>query len=357
MFIKSSLGLMSALSGMALLFAAVPTGTNYKLESYGLGSGGTANSTSSSYAMEGITGEVSGTQMSGTLYNGGTGMVTTQLANVPAAPTLTNPNNYYNKLNLVIDNGGNASDATFAVAVSTDNFFTTQYVQSDFTLGPVLGSEDYQTYTLWGGSSGVTIAGLSANTTYKAKVRAMHGKFTESGYSAVATAATVYPSLTFDLDISATDTETAAPYAMAFNDLSVGTVINSPQKIWVDFDTNGDFGGNVYMYGQNAGLRSTAVAYTIAAITGNLAAVQQGFGAQSTSASQTSGGPFTVSSPYDGTSDSVGITDTNIRRIYSAAAPITAGRSSLQLKAKITSTTPASSDYAEKLTVVAAPSF
>jgi hypothetical protein len=357
MFMKASMGTMAALAGVFMFFAAVPTGTTYKLESYGVGSGGTANSTSSSYAMEGISGESSGTQMTGTAYNGGSGLLPTQLANVPAAPSLTNPSNYYNKLKLVIDTGGNATDTTFAVAISSDNFVTTQYVQNDFTVGPALGTEDYQTYPLWGSATGVNIVGLNANTTYKVKVRAMHGKFTESGYSAIATSATVNPSLTFDLDISATDSESAAPYTLAFNDLAPGTVINSAQKIWVDFDTNGDFGGNVYMYGQNGGLRSTAVAYTIAAITGNLAALSQGFGAQSTSATQTSGGPFVVSSPYDGTSDSVGIADTNIRRIYSAAAPITAGRSSLQLKAKVTATTPASSDYAEKLTVVAAPSF
>lgn len=350
-------GFLSVASGLLLLFSAVPTGTNYKLESYGVGSGGTNNATSSSYSMEGISGEVSGTQMSGTAYKAGSGLITTQLANVPAAPTLANTNNYYNKLKLTIDNGGNPSDAKFAVAVSTDNFATTQYVQNDFTVGPALGSEDYQTYALWGGSSGVTLVGLKANTTYKVKVRAMHGKFTESGYSAVASAATVNPSLTFDLDISSTDSETSAPYTLAFSDLSPGSVVSSAQKIWVDFDTNGDFGGNVYVYGQNGGLRSASVAYTISAITGNLAAAPQGFGAQSTSATQSSGGPFVVSSPYDGTSDTVGITDTNIRRVYSSGTPITAGRSSLQLKAKVTPTTPSAADYTEKLTVVAAPSF
>lgn len=87
-------GGISTLIGAAFVLAAVPTGTNYKLESYGVGSGGTANSTSSAYAMEGISGEASGTQMSGTLYNGGSGMITTQLANVPAAPTVTNPSKY-----------------------------------------------------------------------------------------------------------------------------------------------------------------------------------------------------------------------------------------------------------------------
>lgn len=350
-------GVVSLVSGISLLFAQVPAGTNYKLQSYGVGSGGTANSTSAAYAMEGIAGETSGTRMSGTLYANENGMIGTQLANVPAQPTLTNPANYYNKLQIVIDAGANPTDARFAIAISSDNFATTQYVQNDRTIGPALGIEDYQTYSAWGGTTGVLLLGLKANTPYQAKVRAMQGKFTESGYSAAGSAATVNPSLTFDLDIAATDVESTPPYNLAFNELFPGSVVSSPSKIWVDFDTNGDSGGNVYVYGKNAGLKSTAVTYTIAALTGNLAALNQGFGVQSGSAGQAGGGPFTVASPYNGTSDTVGITDTNIRKIYTSTTPILSGRSSMVLKAKVMSDTPASSDYAEILTVVGAPSF
>ncbi|HSH18333.1 MAG TPA: hypothetical protein VK978_03040 [Candidatus Saccharimonadales bacterium] len=348
---------LSVLSGMALLFAQMPAGTNYKMQSYGVGSGGTANSTSSTYAMEGISGEVSSAQMNGTTYRLGSGLVPTQQSNVPAAPTLSNPNNFYNKLQLTIDNGANPTDAKFAIAISKDNFATTQYVQNDRTIGNSLGIEDYLTYADWGGASGFTISGLTAGTTYSAKVRAMHGKFTESGYSAAGSANTAEPSLTFDLDISNSDVETSPPYNLAFNDILPGSVINSPSKIWVDFETNGESGGNVYMYGVNSGLKSAAVSHTIAALTGDLAAQVQGFGAQSSSATQTSGGPFTVASPYDGTLDNVGITDTNIRKAYATSAPIVAGRSSLQLKAKAAQLTPSSNDYSEILTLIGSASF
>lgn len=350
-------GAFSALSGLALLFAQIPAGTTYKLQSYGMGSGGVANATSTAYAMEGISGEVSGTRLSGTAYKIDPGMIGTQLANVPAAPTFTNPANYYNKLHMVIDTGGNPSDAKFAIAISKDNFTTTQYVQSDNTIGNALGIEDYQTYASWGGASGFTIIGLTSITTYSAKVKAMHGKFTESGYGPAASATTANPALTFDLDVSGSNVETSPPYILAFNDLFPGVVTNSPSKIWVDFDTNGEFGGNVYVYGKNTGLKSDSVAYTISALTGDLGALGQGFGLQSSTATQTSGGPFTVASPYDGTADSVGISDANIRKIYSAAAPITAGRSSVTLKAKVTTMTPASNDYAEILTLIGAASF
>jgi hypothetical protein len=42
-----------------LLFAALPATTTYQLNSYGFGSGGVANSTTSTYALEGIAGEIS----------------------------------------------------------------------------------------------------------------------------------------------------------------------------------------------------------------------------------------------------------------------------------------------------------
>lgn len=344
-------------SGLALLLAAMPTGTSYKLESYGVGSGGTANSTSSSYAMEGISGETSGTQLSGATYKAGAGMIPTQTANVPGAPNLTNPANYYNKLQLVINNGGNPTDATFAIAISKDSWATTQYVKADHTVGNSLTLADYQTYSSLGGSSGFLILGLTPATNYAVKVKAMHGKFTESPYGPAATAATVNPSITFDIDVSSSDVETSPPYTMAFNSLLPGSVVTGPSKIWTDFDTNGDFGGNIYIFGKNGGLKSSSVSYTIAALTGDLSSLSQGFGAQSSSATQTSGGPMTVSSPYDGSADTVGITDANIRKIYSASAPVSAGRTSLQLKAKVTSMTPASTDYAEVLTILAAPSF
>lgn len=341
-----------------MAFAALPAGTNYKLQSYGLGSGGTANSTSSTYAMEGISGETSGVQMSGSTYKAGFGMIPTQQANVPGAPTLTNPSQYYNKLLLQLNTGNNPSDTTFAIAISTtSNFTTTQYVKSDHTIGSALAISDYQTYSAWGGSSGFLILGMQPATTYYVKVKAMQGKYTESAYGPVASAATVEPSLTFDIDVSATDTQTNPPYSLAFSNLMPGTVVSSPSKIWTSFSTNGDFGGNEYIFGQNGGLKSAAVSYTISSMSGDLGAANQGFGAQSTSATQASGGPMTVSSPYDGTSNTVGITDATIRKIYSAGAPVSSGRTSLQLMAKVTTLTPAATDYSEVLTILAAASF
>src|SRR6266404_2546776 len=111
------LGLISALVAASSLFttiAALPSTTNYELNSYGFGSGGTANSTTSNYALEGITGEASGQTATTSNYNLKPGFNETQQANVPKV-TLTNPSNYYDKLKFVIDQQGNPTDALYAL--------------------------------------------------------------------------------------------------------------------------------------------------------------------------------------------------------------------------------------------------
>ncbi len=341
-----------------LIFLALPASTNYQLKDFGYGGGGVANGTSSNYAIEGIAGEQNAGMLDGTTYDLGPGLQFTNQANVPPAPTLTNPSSYYNKLKIVLDVGGNPSDTVFALAISTDSFVAdTRYVQSDDTVGASLGTEDYQTYTDWGGASGTLIIGLASATTYQVKVKAMQGKFTETGFGPIASAATVSPQLTFDIDVSASDTETNPPFTTDIGSLVAATVVASPEKIWVDFSTNGESGGKVYVSGTNAGLVSTRAGYTISAVTGNLTALAEGFGAQGSSATQAAGGPFSIATAYDLTSDNVAITDTNIREIFTTSAPTTAGRGSLLLKAKSSAVTPAASDYTESLTIIASASF
>jgi len=324
-----------------LLFFVLPASTTYQLKDYGFGGGGTAGSASTNYAIEGIAGEQNTTSLAGSTYDLGPGLQFTNQANVPPAPTFTNPSSYYNKLKVVLDTGGNPTDTKFALAISTDSFVSdTRYVQSDDTVGVSLGSEDYQTYTTWGGASGTLIIGLLPGTTYQIKVKAMQGGFTETGYGPVASAATVNPQLTFDIDVAATDTDNSVS-TIDLGNLSAGTVVDSNEKVWV------------YMYGSNAGLSSTRAAYTIGAVTGNLTAFQEGFGAQGSTA--TNG--LSEATLYDQTGNTVGTIDTSIREIFTATAPTTSGRGSFLLKAKSSAVTPAASDYTETLTMVASASF
>jgi hypothetical protein len=353
---KTSFGFLrrifSLYAGFFLIFV-MPASTNYQLKDFGFGSGGVGNATSGSYALDAVSGEQSAGKLSGASYDLGSGLLFTNQANVPPAPTFTNPSNYYNKLKIVINEGGNPSDTKFAIAISTDNFVSdTRYVQSDDTVGATLGIEDYQTYTNWGGAGGTLIIGLIPNTTYKVKVKAWQGKFTETGYGPIATVATVNSQMTFDIDVSAIDEDNGVS-ATGFGNLFADTVTDSTEKIWVDFITNGESGGRVYVSGSNAGLQSAHASYLISAATGNLTSLSEGFGAQKSTA--TNG--LTIATLYDLTGNSVGIIDTSIREIFTASAPTTNGRGSFLLKAKSSAVTPAASDYTETLTVIASASF
>jgi hypothetical protein len=339
-------------AGFFLMFV-FPSSTNYQLKDFGFGSGGAGNATSANYALDAISGEQSAGKLTGASYDLGPGLIFTNQANVPPAPTFTNPSNYYNKLKIVIGIGGNPSDTKFAIAISTDNFVSdTRYVQSDDTVGATLGLEDYQTYANWGSASGTLIIGLVANTTYKVKVKAWQGKFTETGYGPIATAATVNPQMTFDIDVSEIDEENSVS-TINLTSLFAGTVVDSTEKIWVNFETNGESGGRVYVYGSNVGLQSSHASYLISAVTDNLTTLSEGFGAQSSTA--TNG--LSEVALYDKTGNEVGIMDTSIREMFTASAPTTNGRGSFLLKAKSSSVTPAASDYTETLTVIASASF
>lgn len=312
---------------------------------------------SASYSLEGLAGEVASDRQSSGSYAANSGLEFVQMAHTPNSPTITNDNNWYDKLKIVINTSNNPSDTLFAVAISTDNFSTSKYIQSDGTIGNNLGPEDFFSYSAWGGASGSLIVGLESGTTYYVKSKARQGNFTEGPFGPVASASTVNPSISIDIDIAATDTETAGPYAIDFGDLSIGSVTTTTNKIWVDFETNAYSGGAVYVKGQNTGLTSSTSSYTITSSTANLASVQTGYGMQGSSATQSSGGPFSIVSPYNGSSENVGILDTSFRDLFSTSSPITGGRASGVLKSKVSSDVPAADDYADILTVIASASF
>ncbi len=333
--------------GLAL-FAQLPATSNYQLNSYGFGSGGTANSTTANYALEGISGEASGQTSSTANYSVKPGFIETQQANVPKVSAFTNGGGtYYNKLHFVIDQQSNPSDALYALSISTDNFSSdVKYVKSDLTVGGTLNLSDYQTYTTWGGASGADIIGLLPNTTYYLKIKATQGKFTESGYGPVSSASTVNPSLSFSLSTN----------SLSLGSLIAGTVIDAPTTIDITFATNATSGGDVFISGISGGLYSTLASFTIASASADLTAASRGFGAQVTSTGASSG-TFSSVSPYNGAANNVGITDSTIRRIITASAPVVGGTGSVLIKAKSSSTDPAANDYTETITMLASASF
>ena len=338
-----------------LLFAALPGTTNYRLNSYGFGSGGGTSSTSN-YALEGKTGEVSGQTSATANYKIAPAYIGTRQANVPKIISFDNNSGiYYNKLHFVIDTQGNPTDAKYAVEISTNSSFTaTSYVKSDLTVGGTLTTADFQTYAVWGGASGANIIGLSYGTTYWVRVSATQGNYTQSEYGPSLSATTASPSITFNLT---TASQPSPPFSVGIGALTVGNVGTTTDTINLGMTTNAVSGANLYILSKNSALNSASTASSITSASVDLGSVATGYGAQSSSVGQSSGGPLTALSPYNGASNIVGIVDNSNRGLYTSASPITSGVASLLLKAKAGSTVIAANDYADVLTIVAAGNF
>jgi hypothetical protein len=337
------------------IFLVMPASTGYQLKGYSFGGGGGTGS-SNGYKVEGAAGQVAGDQ-TGTTYKSKSGLMFVQQTNTPDAPFFQNTGNWYNKLHFVINTSGNPSDTTYLIAISSDNWVTTQYVQTDNTIGNSYTTSTFQTYAAWGGRSGGDIIGLQPSTTYKIKVKARQGVYSEGPFGPEVSATTSGPTLTFDIDVASSDQETASPYSVDVGSLTVGTVVTATDKIWIDIDTNAYNGGQVFIADQNNGLKSSTVNYTIASSTTDLSSATTGFGLIGNSVTQTSGGPLAFQSPYNGANNNVGIVDNSLRLILSSNSPIVGGRASIYVKAKASESAPAANDYSDLFTVVAAGNF
>lgn len=345
--------LWGALVSLTLLFAATPSSTNYTLKSYDIGTGG-AMSSSSNYGLQSGTGSQSGSMQSSGNYKAQTDGRGVLDANTPPAPTFTNPSNYYDRLELVVATGDNPSDTKYLIAISTDSFATTQYVQTDHSVGTSQALANYQTYAAWGGASGFLIVGLTPATTYQVKIKAMQGSYTGSPFGPVATAATVATSLSFGLT---TTLSAMPPFDVNFGTLSPDTVATGSADAQVSVTTNAYNGGGVYVKDAYGGLYSPTTSNTIASVSTNLATALTGYGAQVAGSGQTSGGPFAAVSPFNGGADNVGGLATILQPILATAGPVNGGSGTVRLKAKAAYMTPSAPDYSDTVTFIAAMSF
>lgn len=343
---------------LVLILFAMPASTQYSIIDYNFG-GGSASSSSNSYGGNLSTGEITSPQLSGTTYDAWPGITYTLLAATPPAPTLVNSGSYYNQLDLTLASAhaAEASDTEFAIGVSPDSFTTTYYLQADGTLTDTLTDAEWQTYTAWGGASGTTLTGLLPNTTYTVKVKARQGIFSESPWGPTDTASTSTLSVSFDIDVASADNETSPPYELTIDQLSADSVTTSSEFVWVDISTNAQNGATVYIQGTTGGLSSATTGHTITSVSDDLANQAEAVGIQATSTTQSSGGPLTAVSPYNGAGATVGLIPQQLESIFSSSTAITSGRGSFALKAKVSGLTPAAADYSETLTVVAVPSF
>ena len=219
---------------------AGPTSTHFELQEYGFGAGGTDTTmNSTNFKMFGTAGEVDTGRPYSTNYKAGSGLIYTLKLNVPPAPTLSNPATDYDRLKFVLNEGGNKSDATYAISISTDNFTSDiKYIKSDKTIGTTLTTSDFKTYSNWGGASGDFVTGLRSNTTYYIKARARLANFTETEWGPVSSGITTSnSSLTFSLDSS----------NITFNNLNAGnSYTDSTKSTVMTTSTNAYNGYTVY---------------------------------------------------------------------------------------------------------------
>lgn len=121
----------------------------------------------------------------------------------------------------------NPEDAEYAIAISDDNWATTNYIQASNALGNAMA---WQTYANWGSGNGETLTGLKQETEYKMKAKARHGDFTETGWSSETSAITSPLDLSFSIDKRWIDLGTLVP-----NQVSSGSHL-------LTVITNGEYG-------------------------------------------------------------------------------------------------------------------
>ena len=83
-----------------------------------------------------LLGEIETSSLSSETYLALPGLTYNLEPNTPGAPTFTNPDNYYNKLHIIINNANNSSDVLFKIQVSSGSadFSSNTYLFSQITL-------------------------------------------------------------------------------------------------------------------------------------------------------------------------------------------------------------------------------
>lgn len=223
----------------SLVLAQDINSSNYRVED-GTFDGGGEQSNSANYSSRDSIGDQSSGQVNSANYKSFFGFQQPAYPGVPATPTLTNTGGtLYNSLDFVVATGnGQQIDTTYAIAISSDNFVTTFYIQADDSINT---TPAFQTYVNWSSGTGERVVGLSPNTTYKIKVKARYGIDTESGWSQTATASTVGPDLTIVFaGVSSgttvggvTTTTTSTTNAISYGSLAINTPKTAAHQVTV----------------------------------------------------------------------------------------------------------------------------
>lgn len=147
----------------------------------------------------------------------------------------------------------------------------------------------------------------------------------------------------------------------ALGTLSTGSVSSSPTPRTATVNTNAKNGWYVWAKDSNTGLNSASAAATIASTTpgsnSTLSAGTEGYNT-GVASSQTSGtGTITVAAPFVNGANQGGGLDTSLRTLASSNGTANNAVLTLTNHAAINAATPAATDYADTITVVAAGLF
>lgn len=276
----------------------------------------------------------------------------------------------YDRAKIEIDPQGNPSDTLYLVALSDDSFANNiYYLRNDKTLSTTLSFANYMTICEIQGydtndsacnddtdlnwsqdKQEFNVIGIQSDTTWYVMARALSGDFTETGFSPIKNAATQLPTITGDIDIASTDTETTSPYEISLGTLTQ-TVTEASDYLWVDMSTNAQQGISAYLSDSNTGLYSADANFTISSEDEDLDIGDSdgGFGLQALNASQDSGGVLLTESNFSLINNVVkGISPTPQRVFYTEdnspnQGPITNGRGQITIKARSAIAVPAGS--------------
>jgi len=310
----------------ALVLADEIESTNYKIRGDDL-SGVSGTGTSTNYGMTGDVNPFSDLSDS-TSFRQESGYNPRLQANTPYPPTLQNFESYYDRLLIMIDTADNPTDTLFAVAISYDDFASFQYVQSDGTVGGVLGMEDYRNYVSWGGVSGSFILGLNQNTAYKVRAKALQGDFTETGYSSDSNeVSTTVPFINMSVSTS----------GLSFGTLNANSV-SKTSAATVSVNTNSYSGYQVYVNDQGNGASPglyNGVSNLIPSIDQTLTSGFEGYGAQASSISAT------VDVKYDVSGNNVGGLTIGTSALFSNTTAVTDENADVLFKATMAPSTTA----------------
>lgn len=180
------------------------------------------------------------------------------LAETPSAATITASTTAV--LGLVTSAGSNPSTVRYTICrtIDTTSCVANGYVQADGTLG---ASAVWQAYTSWGGASGISVTGLSANTSYQFLVKARNSENTETSFSSASTATYTFASPITSIVVSDASTSSTLQARLSWSNAD-----QTGMKIERDTGCDGSYDVTLYT---NTAANDTSPTTTGSSLVGN----------------------------------------------------------------------------------------